>query len=115
MVIKQGDLLWVTLPPPRGSEPAGRRPALVIQCNAFNSSRINTILIAPVTSNLRYESLPGNVRLLKGESGINKPSVVNISQIHSIEDRAPEQGKTKSRQTRPQTHLRYLGPMPGGV
>ena len=87
MVIQQGDLVWVSLPLARGSEPAGRRPALVLQSNAFNASRINTVVIAAITSNLRLEAMPGNVRLRKGEGGIPKTSVVNISQLHSI-DRA---------------------------
>ena len=85
MVIKQGDLVWVSFPRARGSEPAGRRPALVLQSNAFNQSRINTIVVAAITSNLRFENMPGNVRLSKGEAGIPKASVVNISQIHSID------------------------------
>jgi mRNA interferase MazF len=85
MVITQGDLVWVSFPRARGSEPAGRRPALVLQSDPFNRSRINTIVVAAVTSNLKFEAMPGNVRLNKGEAGIPKPSVVNVSQIHSID------------------------------
>lgn len=87
MVIRQGDTVWVRFPAARGSEPAGRRPALVLQSNAFNLSRISTVVVAAITSNLRFEAMPGNVRLNKGEAGMPKSSVVNISQIHSI-DRA---------------------------
>lgn len=87
MVIRCGDLVWVQLPPPRGSEPSGRRPALVVQNDLFNRSRLNTVVIAAITSNLKYETLPANVRLTKGEAGIPKPSVINLSQIHSIDRR----------------------------
>lgn len=85
MVIQQGDLVWVRFLQARGSEPAGRRPALVIQSDAFNRSRISTVVVAAITSNLRFELMPGNIRLAKDEFGIPKPSVINLSQIHSMD------------------------------
>lgn len=85
MVVLQGDLLWVKLPVARGSEPAGHRPALVLQGNGFNKSRINTVIIAAITSNLKYANMPGNVSLKKGEAGMPKASVINLSQLHSID------------------------------
>jgi mRNA interferase MazF len=87
MVIQQGDVVWVDFPPPRGSEPARRRPAVVLQHDRFNRSRLQTAVVVAITSNLKYSALPGNVRLRKGEAGLSKPSVVNVSQISTI-DRA---------------------------
>jgi mRNA interferase MazF len=87
MVIQQGDVVWVDLPPARGSAPAGRRPAVVLQHDRYNRSRINTAVVAAITSNLAYAGLPGNVRLRKGEAGLPSPSVVNVTQIATV-DRA---------------------------
>lgn len=85
MVIRQGDVVWVQLPPPRDSAPAGRRPAVVLQHDRFNRSRIGTVIVAAITSNLRYAELPGNVRLRKGEGGLPRASVVNVTQIATID------------------------------
>lgn len=85
MVIGQGDVVWVELPPPRGSAPAGRRPAVILQHERFNRSRLSTVVVAAITSNLRYAPLPGNVRLSKGEAGLDRPSVVNVTQIATID------------------------------
>lgn len=87
MVIEQGDVVWVTFPPPRGSGPAGRRPAVVLQHNRFNRTGLQTTVVVAITSNLRYAALPGNVRLAKGEAGLSRASVVNVTQIATI-DRA---------------------------
>ena len=85
MVIEQGDVVWVEFGPAEGSSPAGRRPAVVLQHNRFNRTSIDTVVVAAITSNLKYGALPGNVRLRKGEAGLPRPSVVNVTQIWSID------------------------------
>lgn len=87
MVIQQGDVVWVRLPPARGSAPAGRRPAVVLQHDRFNRTLLNTTVVVAVTSNPKYGGLPGNVRLPKGKGGVPRPSVVNVTQIATL-DRA---------------------------
>ena len=85
MVIQQGDVVWVRFPPSRGSAPAGRRPAVVLQHDRFNRTRLDTAIVVAITSNLKYSSLPGNVRLPKGEGGLPRPSVVNVTQIATVD------------------------------
>ena len=87
MVIKQGDIFWVDLGEPSGSEPAYRHPHLVIQNNVFNSSRINTVVVCSLTSNLRRAKSPGNVLLEKDEANLPKQSVVNVTQIFTVDKR----------------------------
>jgi mRNA interferase MazF len=84
MNIRQGDIFWVDLGAPRASEPAYRHPYVVIQNNVFNQSKINTMVVCALTSNLQRARAPGNVLLQKGEGNIKKDSVVNISQIITI-------------------------------
>ena len=86
-MIRQGELYWLHFGSPEGSEPAGRRPALIVQHDRFNRSAVPTVIVAAVTSNLRLAAMPGNVRLRKGEAGLPRPSVVNVSQLRTI-DRA---------------------------
>ncbi len=92
MVVRQGEVYWVSFPGERGSEPWGRRPALVLQNDRFNRSRLNTVVVVAITSNLRYATLPGNVRLRRGEGNLPKASVVNVTQLQTI-DRAYLQEK----------------------
>ena len=66
---------------PLGSEPGYRRPALVVSSDRFNRPRIATVVVLPVTSNLRLASGPGNVELERGEAGLSKASVINVSQV----------------------------------
>lgn len=87
MVINQGDVFWLYAGVPSGSEPGFRRPHVVIQNNVFNHSQINTTVICAITSNLHRAQVPGNVRLFKGEANLPKPSVVNISQLLTVDKR----------------------------
>ena len=87
MVIKQGDIFWVDLGKPSGSEPGYRHPHLVIQNNVFNRSRINTVVVCSLTSNLQRAHSPGNVMLNKGEANLTKQSVINITQIFTVDKR----------------------------
>jgi mRNA interferase MazF len=83
-VILQGELYWFAFRG-RGSEPDGRRPCAVVQHDRFNRSRMATTLVVPVTSNLTLAAMPGNVRLRKGEGNLPRPSVVNVSQIVTLD------------------------------
>jgi len=84
-VIRQGEVYWLSFGSTEGSEPAGRRPALVVQHDRFNRSAISTTVVAAITSNLRLGAMPGNVRLRRGEAGLSRPSVVNVSQVRTID------------------------------
>ncbi len=84
MAVNQGDIYWVQLGEPRGSEPAYKHPHVVIQNNAFNFSNINTVVLCALTTNLKRASSPGNLILKKNEGGLPKKSVINISQIITV-------------------------------
>lgn len=83
--MKRGEIWWASLPEPTGSGPGFRRPVLVVQANPFNSSRIGTLVVTSITSNLRLSAAPGNVKIAKSESGLGKPSVVNVSQVLTLD------------------------------
>jgi mRNA interferase MazF len=85
MVIRKGSVYWVDFSPGKGSEPMGKRPGLVIQADAINDSKINTIIMLSITSTLRYGDLPGNVTLRKGEANMPKRCVINVSQVKSVD------------------------------
>jgi mRNA interferase MazF len=84
MVINQGDIFWIDFGSPSGSEPGYRHPHVVVQNNLFNKSRINTVLVCSLTSNIKRASAPGNIMLNKGEANLPKKSVVNVSQIFTV-------------------------------
>ena len=85
MVIRQGDVFWIDLGAPRGFAPGYRHPHVVVQNNTFNLSRINTAAVCSITSNLARAAAPGNVLLRKGEAGLSKSSVVNVSQLYTVD------------------------------
>jgi len=85
VVIEQGDVYWIDLGEPTGSEPGFMRPYVVVQNSVFNASRIGTAVVCAITSNLKRGDAPGNVTLNKDEANLPKPSVVNISQIYTVD------------------------------
>lgn len=85
MVINQGDIYWVELDEPEGSESGYKHPHVIVQNNLFNRSQIRTVLVCPLTSNLKRANAPGNVLLEQKESNLPKQSVVNVSQVFTVD------------------------------
>lgn len=85
MTISQGEVWWADLGEPRGSKPGFRRPILVVQGDGLNRSRMATVVCVAMTSNLKWASAPGNVLLSASATGLSKESVVNVSQIVTLD------------------------------
>jgi mRNA interferase MazF len=85
MIIHRGDIWWAELAEPRASEPGFRRPVLIVQADAFNRSRIQTVLAVALTTNLKLAEAPGNVLIPAEESGLSKDSVANVSQMVTLD------------------------------
>ena len=85
MVVSQGDVWWTDLAEPAGSEPGYRRPIIVVQGDPLNRSRLATVVCVVVTSNLKWAEAPGNVHLSSRESGLPRDSVVNVSQVVTLD------------------------------
>lgn len=83
-MIRQGDIYWIEFEEPEGSEPGYKHPHVIVQNNLFNHSRINTVLVCPLTSNLKRGDSPGNVLLSKREANLPKSSIVNVSQVFTV-------------------------------
>lgn len=83
--MRRGEIWWASLPEPSGSGPGFRRPLLIVSANNFNESRINTVIAAVITSNPRLADAPGNIRLPSKGVGLSKPSVVNVSQVITVD------------------------------
>lgn len=83
-MIRLGDLYWADFDEPRGSEPGYRQPVVVVQNNLFNDIPIKTVVVCLLTTNLKYAKAPGNVALTKGEGGLTRSSVVNVTQLYTV-------------------------------
>lgn len=84
-MIRQGDVYWVDLGAPSGSGPGLLHPHVVVQNDVFNRSRLATVVVCALTSNLDRGTAPGNVLLDEGEASLPKRSVVNVSQIFTVD------------------------------
>jgi mRNA interferase MazF len=83
-VIQRGEIWWADLGPTEGSRPAKRRPVLVIQGDSYNKSLIATVIVASITSNTSIAGMPGNVFLPAGSTGLPRDSVVNVTQLATL-------------------------------
>lgn len=86
-MIRQGDVFWLDMGVPSGSGRGYRHPHVVVQNDLFCASKANTVIVCEITSNLARVDIPGNVRLDKGEAGLPKESVVNVSRVFTVDRR----------------------------
>ena len=83
--IRRGSVWWADLGDPVGSEPSLVRPVVVVSADSYNRSLISTVTVVSITSNVALAESPGNVRLAKGEGGLPKISVVNVTQVSTLD------------------------------
>ena len=83
--IRQGDVHWLDIGPSSSSAPAERHPCVIVQSDVFNASRIATTVVCVITSNMDRAAAPGNVALKKGDGRLPKPSVVDVSQVVTVD------------------------------
>lgn len=83
-MVKRAEIWWASLPAPRGSSPGYRRPVVIVQSNEFNESRIQTVVVAAITSNLSLAAAPGNFAVSHRGAGLSRKSVVNVSQLLTV-------------------------------
>jgi len=83
--VQRGEIWWANLPDPHGSGPGYRRPVVIVQSDEFNRSRIHTVIVASITSNMRLARAPGNVVITRRESRLPRQSVINVSQLITLD------------------------------
>ena len=106
-MISQGDVWWADLGEPLGSQHGFRRPVVVVQRDDFNRSTLRTVCAVLLTSDLRWASAPGNVRLTARATGLARDSVANVSQVVTV-DKA-SLGERVGRLPRPKLDLVLTG------
>ncbi|CAN2042917.1 Endoribonuclease MazF2 [Candidatus Magnetomoraceae bacterium gMMP-15] len=82
--VKRGEIWWADLGEPMGSEPSLRRPVLIVQDDNYNRSKLATVIVLSITSNTKLSEMPGNILLTRDESNLPKESVINVTQIVTI-------------------------------
>jgi len=85
--MQRGEIRWASLPEPTGSGPGYRRPVLIVQADDFNRSQIGTVVVAVLTSNLALAQAPGNVLAKARRAGLPRDSVINVSQLLTVDKR----------------------------
>jgi len=83
--MRRGEIWWAALPDPQRSEPGYRRPVVIVQADAFNRSRIQSVVVAAITSNTHLATAPGNVLLARRHSRLPRESVINVSQLLTLD------------------------------
>ena len=83
--MKRGEVWWAELDGPRGSEPGGRRPVLIVQDDLLTASRLSTVMVVPLTTNLQRALAVGNVLLARSETGLRKESVALVCQVLTLD------------------------------
>ena len=83
--MERGQVWWADIPDSEGSGPAMRRPVVIVQADPFNRSRLQTVIAAMMTTNLKRGEAPGNVTLSPAQSGLSRESVVNVSQLFTLD------------------------------
>lgn len=84
-MIQRGEIYWVDLGEPKGSRPTKRRPVLIVSDDLYNSSKLATVVAVTITGTLRLGDMPGNVRIAKGEAGITRDSVANVTALVTLD------------------------------
>ncbi len=89
--MKRGEIWWADLPEPIGAEPGYRRPIVIVSSNSYNQTNIQTVIVLMIISNLKYAKLSNNIFLSKEETGLSTDSVINITQLGTLDRNLLEQ------------------------